>query len=649
MKSGAADLCFDVTHKPVGFTSGELAHFDGSAEPVIRDLLQNSLDAADQAGRPAEVEFVICETPKEALPGHTAYSSALRRAREDRSRWTTGRPSHHEQTILDRIQKTLDGPAIPLLLCIDNGHGLNARRMTALLTPGNTSKGDRGAGSFGLGHYAAFGASNLRYVLYAARYRNRRGRIKRIASGHAILASHPEPGKSRHRHKPQLLAADGYWNKPGQTQLSLWHDQSYPESAPDLLASHLKRMKGTGTVVCVAGFNDFHREPGDPSAVEQISRVAAANFSDAICSGRLKPSARDDRGSGEKTEITSETLDELLEPVSKQKRAKKQGQMSGANAYAAVLTLNTGEQVDCPDGQTLRWRTLAGVDWAITQVHVFRRGMWITSRAPGLRKGDFSRQEPFDAVLSLNSGPLEQLVRNAEGPEHRGLDRKRLNTTQKRELQKLIADTAERLRNAVGERGNLDEFVPAGFATLETGLNRAAETVRRPRAPSGGGSRNRQIEGGENITRSGGPKLRRTGVPRPGSAPKYRAALAAAAGSPVVETLLEYGEKTSQGSRIGVRVRAVSGADGSCDRPLPDTWLPILSITDNNGEHVLSAETGGSLELGLSVKAGERRLTVTLAEPVSDPALLELDIVRRKHRPKNTGPGSESIQPVEAA
>ena len=64
-----AGLVFDLSRRPVGFTSAALAHFDGSAEPVVRELIQNSLDAADKAGRPAEIAFNVFPVPYSMVPG----------------------------------------------------------------------------------------------------------------------------------------------------------------------------------------------------------------------------------------------------------------------------------------------------------------------------------------------------------------------------------------------------------------------------------------------------------------------------------------------------------------------------------------------------------------------------------------------------
>ena len=203
-----AGLHFELTHRPCGFTNPELAQFDGSAEPVVRELLQTSLDAADKANRPAEVRFVITDVPREEIPGWHAYAQAFERAVHDRvSRGFV--PSHDELTTRSRIESLMANRRVPLLLCIDNGHGLNGARMDALLTPGNTDKGEGGAGSFGLGHYAAFAASDLRWVLYGSHHSSN-GVIGPMFSAHAILATHRD-GDDR-----GLKAADGYWFDPGK-------------------------------------------------------------------------------------------------------------------------------------------------------------------------------------------------------------------------------------------------------------------------------------------------------------------------------------------------------------------------------------------------------------------------------------------------
>ena len=405
MKPDDAELYFGQTHRPEGFTSAAVAQFDGSAEPVVRELLQNSLDAADQDGvSAAQVRFVISEARQDEMPGWSKYKSVFKTVQEQRRSKRGHKPSQDERMVVERIKAGIRPAAIPLLLCIDNGHGLDGRRMDALLTPGNTSKGEHGAGSFGLGHHAAFGASDLRYVLYGAKYANKDETVAQIASGHAILASHRDDDGV-------LRAADGYWFKSGRgnSVFSGSHD-CYPNNLPPLLWELLAGVE-TGTVVCVAGFNEFRREENDPTAVDLICRVAASNFSDAIFSGALVVSVEHDN---ENTVVTvgPDDLERVLVSYSQNKRAAKQGQVNGHLAYNAWCTIKHGERFACSGGGTIRWRLLDASDRQPTRLHIFRKGMWITSRAPRLATPDFSSTWPFDAVLSLDSGPLEELVRS---------------------------------------------------------------------------------------------------------------------------------------------------------------------------------------------------------------------------------------------
>ena len=75
------------------------------------------------------------------------------------------------------------------------------------------------------------------------------------------------------------------------------------------------------------------------------------------------------------------------------------------------------------------------------------------------------------------------------GPEHRGIDTKRLDNKQKKQYRQLMAEAASLLRSAVGERMDLEDFVPKGFAALTGHDIRTAERIRRPPPASGRGHR----------------------------------------------------------------------------------------------------------------------------------------------------------------
>lgn len=334
-----ADLRFAPTHQPRGFTGAELAKFDGSPEPVVRELLQNCLDAAQHAGRPAKVLFLITEVDLQDVPGIERYSEVFERAVEERQRYNAGEPSQDELMVRKRIQRSLKGPKLPMLVCIDNGHGLNGHRMDSLLTPGNTSKGGAGAGSFGLGHYAPFAASDLRYVLYGARYKLEKRQpdnLGKIVSGHAILASWRDENQ-------RIMAADGYWSVDECTLFDHGDKSYYSTTFPPLLARYMQDVDETGTTVCVTGFNEFHRDDNDPLPDDEICRVAAANFSSAIHKGEMEVNVRDDRRNIKKA-VTRDTLGAFLRPIAGERRAPSRGQIRGELAYSAWRALSEGAQ-----------------------------------------------------------------------------------------------------------------------------------------------------------------------------------------------------------------------------------------------------------------------------------------------------------------
>ena len=636
------ELSFGTAYAPVGFTSAAVSQFDGSAEPVVRELIQNCLDAADKVGRPAEIRFVITDVAADDLPGWQEYRRAFEEAKREREQRRSS-ASHDEKAIIGRIDRLTARRRIPVLLCADNGCGLDPQRMISLLTVGNTDKGEGGAGSFGLGHHAAFGASDLRYVLYGSRY-VRKNATRTISSGHAILATRTDG-------QGGILAPEGYWRLAGWSGHA-WHDGSeFPSEVPSVLASHLPQDT-TGTVVAIAGFNDFRRDHDEPPAEKQIMQVAAANFSAAIDEARLIVEVIDRKGDRHVTDRA--TLDATLAGIADRKRASKAGQIAGAQAHAAWLTMRDGVELTPLPGVKVTWRPLEAARGEQTQVHVFRKGMWIDSRVDRLLRRDFTNTWPFDAVVGLMDGELEELVRASEGPEHRGIDRKRLSNEQKSSLRRLVTQVADALKEAVGERDDEEEYTPQSFAILNGHQVRKAEAVSRPRRQSGGGGRNTPVKRGMNKGGSGKGERRR-GAPRPGSIPSYRHVLRADRGSGIVEVRLNYDEDVHDHHAIGVRVRRASGADGTCEQPFPDDYLPLALVQDTGGNIASSNGTAGELELELPAVAGERTLRITLAddearELASSPHLLSIDIVKRaRPSPTESGPDAGTDAQEQAA
>ena len=630
--------------------------WDGNPEPVIREILQNALDAAVKSRATCcLVDFSIREAPLDQVPGIDAYRDHFHAAVRERQAGIQGTA---EKEIISRIDNTLKKDRIRLLFCRDNGIGLTPTSMKGLLTEGNTDKSDEGAGSYGVGHLTAFAASNTRYVLYAAINRNGPGRRREIASGHAILASRTELddyGRVR-----KAFGAHGHWVVP-VGQLGLF-DPTYPSEAPLLLKKELDKLEDTGTVVCITGFNDF-RDANDEDPTEAIARVAAKNYLVAIWRQEMVVYIGDETKTPEREYIVDEAnLHNVLHPHRKQKRTRS-GWLPGEQAYRCLRTLREGEWLSLACGAKARVRLLDAKEGRSSRAQLFRDGMWIDNQADALHASSFTGYRPFDAAIMIGrSGhmeartptEIETLVRSAEGPEHRGIDRRRLGSWRARQrLLQLLRDIRDELQQWAGEIEEEEEDIPDDFAVFAGNSARSVvpEPPYRPREPQlseeedgrgkvGGKSAKPSGQEEEAIDPNGKRRKKEPGSgarPKPGnSIPGSMATVAQPelGDNRSVNTFHVYWKAaskaaTTRAGQLGVRVRIPSGSDTTCELPLGPQWLKLMEVRPRGGAPTDIYDRGYEAALPPS---DELELTIRLHNPVIDPRsieALEVDIVGR--------------------
>ena len=457
------DLIFGQADQPQGFLNLAMAKWDGNPEPIVREILQNCLDASVEADRSrSDVCFTIKEVPIGQIPGIEGYREHFEGAVRERAK---GKQGEAEIRVVEQIRRVLAKGETRILFCRDNGIGLDADRMQRILTEGNTDKSGGGAGAFGIGHLTAFAASDLRFVHYAGRNRSS-GKLRDIASAHAVLASRTvDENSGRGAHGFWLLGDDR----------TLFHQHPYPNSVPHLLQPEIDLIGDTGSVVCVIGFNDFR---SDEKPIEAISRVAAKNFLAAIWNGRMVVQIRDEV-SGSEEIVSRNRLESILGRQRTQKRAEQGGGwLSGEQAFRAWQTLRDGSKLQLEEeGVVAHVRLLGDHPRARSRVQLFRNGMWITNEADRVLPRDFNGFNPFDAVLEIASGPVGHLVRGAEGPEHRGLERRRLGRRDSQRLLDKLKQIAGRLQEEAGRVEQSAEFTPTGFAMFHGDAEREAEKV----------------------------------------------------------------------------------------------------------------------------------------------------------------------------
>lgn len=611
-----SDLRFPPTYEARGFSTHATAQHAGNPEPIVRELLQNGLDAAKEAGRgtqdnPAEVVFVISERPKSDLPGLESYTRAFRSAEELRRERQGENLGADEKRVIERINGALSADKIRFLFCRDNGVGLT--EIERVLFEGNTSKGLSGGGSFGVGHMTAFAASDLRYILYAGR-----ASAANTAGGHAILAAYAEGGT--------LKSADGYYTR--DDDLFSLNASRYQADPPSMLQQQMNQVSSTGTVVCIAGFNNF-RDDEDPVAA--IRRVSAINFLAAVERGELIVRVQDEVEDAEQR-VDRNAIGDILTQAASQRRAAGGGWLAGAHAFRAWETLRDGRVLSTPFGEGVEvyFRELGSAERS--RVNLFRDGMWITYSAPDLGTGAFGGVRPFDAVLSLSGGDLYRLVREAEEPEHRGLDKRRLGNKDGRELQDSLRKIANLLREAAGRPDGRDEYKPPNFAALDANAVREADPLPRYRPLRTDGLERTTNRGkgdeSEEHEHNGGRRRRAGTRPAPGRGVAIRSSIRPETNSSGQVDSLTVVWEPRQGERsanLAVRVRVASGSDETCDQPFPPEWVRLASIEYDGQTQRLQ---GDGWEAPLPNRPAP--VKIRLARPVAGSDGIEIDVVRRR-------------------
>lgn len=629
-----AELRFHQGSTPDGFFRSDLTDHVTDADTITRELVQNGLDAAIiGAGRDvAEIDLSIVECVSSELPAFDTYVSAFTAAHK----WRVERQgvlASNEQGVIDRMQQVLSSERCAMLLCRDNGVGLDQARMNDLMATSNSDKLGQGAGTSGVGHLTAFAASDLRYVLYAGRS-GVPGHLRDVGGAHAILAPRKDSTGTH--------AADGFWMNP-QGDLFERSAQNFPEYPPAILGDELNRVGTTGSVVGIAGFDCFRDDGGATAAAELMANAAAVNFLVAIAGGWLKVRVRPSPTSNELI-VDQDSVHARLTALAQTRARRTTGRLHRSEALRASETLRDGEPVPLPDvpGAELRVRLLDTGSKANSRVQVFRDGMWITSGAPDLEPGDFGDRRKFDAVLSLTKGgPIYDLVRRSEGAEHRGIDKHRIQDDYD-QLRALTVCVAEAIRSHVPPAGAGGPISPSDFAMVPLGEHAVAEIVPEydPFAPAGDDPV--VVNGDEEVDEpvenphppGPGPKPKVAHKPKVMDGFKVRSAV-----RPVVnadgtfrelkaQISLPPGERRSD--KISVSVRITTGSDFTADLPLRPEWQKIESI--QYGGTRVPAE--GSDAYTIDIPQDVSDMTIRLAAASSHPHSVELNVVPAKQGKK---------------
>ena len=503
-KNRKPDLHFGPSVALEGFTSAGVQGFsDLNPAAVVRELIQNSLDAVREDGRTqAVVWFDLATVPLKEIPAIDTYRATVRKAVRTQRKLSgeNGELADQAEMVVDAIGHCLNKTKVPVLSVLDNGIGLNESRMRALLSDGISAKTSAASGAVGNGHLTAIPASDLRYVLYGGVSAGG----EKIASGHAILASFKRDKGS--------MGKDGYYTLSVSNPLF----EPLPFPSADEMAPMVRRKldwiektfaSKTGAAVIIPGFNMF-RESGD--LWNTIERAAACSFFAAIAEGHLKIIYQDDDGA---RELNKDNISELFggELGSEKRMRKTKNFLSGSRAANAYLTVTKGTKhsvdVGCGNIDVVIHDAIEGK----SRIDLCRNGMWISENLPNLALYKFSDRKPFHCLLKVTAedGEIHRLIRKSEGPLHNHIEvSKWLQPEEQKRLKdafKIVSDfLLENLVELKEQEFGIDDFlsIDAGkFEKIDAGKSRKWQPMPRlPRIPVAAGTGKRK--GGKNGAKS---------------------------------------------------------------------------------------------------------------------------------------------------
>lgn len=584
----APTLQFGPASSPVGFTSVRLAaHQQTNPPTVVRELVQNSSDAARHADRDkTRILFILNEIKLSDIPEIRTYRKAFRKAEKFQEEHSSGN-ANAEQTIRT-IEQTLQKEKVPILTVIDNGIGLDQKRMDALLSDGISVKSTGATGTYGNGHTVSIPTSDLRYVLYAGLDANG----QTIGAGHAVLASH---NGSKH-----LCSQDGYLVKglPTGQGINLYNfaqNHELPKLIQDAL-NHIKThsLQG-GAAVIIPAFNHF-RINRKKNVGEEIILATAKNFFPSIHRGNLEVSFFDQTKGSQSKGITlnqaniTEILEKSFNAPGSDRHIKKAHTMNKTYTQGKEFPYDTG------NGRATIYIRSENVEQ--TSIEVFRNGMHITNgyKFPGQQKarGVFNQRKPFQALVLIDAQQQKTqkipdfhgLIAKAETPMHDDISIGEFSPDERKALRKCMQSIWDFLKEQ-SEPIELESHIDDEFFTFSDGPEANPQSRMHPRregAPRSTPKRSSDTssrylaEKDETNDSKPTPKDQK---PKKPLVLKHAFEVASAPQGPSIQRINIH--CTEDSSNVELRMSIDENIDDSYDsvRNSEITYVPIKSVTSN--------------------------------------------------------------------
>jgi len=421
-----------------GFHDSGQAIFGADAwDKTVREIIQNSLDAVRDSGKPVTVRISRMQVPSSEIGAADLarhIESALKRTRRD----------GYERGVkfFQRALKILKKRQIPTLAIVDsNTSGLVGQKWDALVhEEGTSSKGTMKAagGSFGIGKNAPYLISGVKTICYSTRYLDRGRQEWFIAR--CKISAHRDPKQA-----DRELQHIGFGTKPKVAR----GERALPTRGKEIYRGF--RLDEPGTGIFIVG-SDMPE-----SWIGKSEQSLARNFFAAIHEKKLEIVIDQRR-------LDYETLDSAFESDKKHRtyhyyrlmRGSKPAHVEGEFGRFEVY-LSTDEE-DAPN----RMAYVNRRGMLITDVRQFGKNPFHTSVGSGWAQ--------YAVVVRAADDKTDEHVRAMEPPSHDSIEYERIDArdhakvrAQLKEIQKKIEQLT---LDALNQSGKSGETVLSEIAAL---------------------------------------------------------------------------------------------------------------------------------------------------------------------------------------
>lgn len=437
-----------------GFNNPSIDTFNGrKLFSVVRETIQNSMDARLDQDKPVRVSFNISHVKRADAVGISELVPFLERAKETAKAQQSN--EHHSVGFFVRAINSIQSAKSIQIFTIsdfntcglegdydDSQEKFKAGQWYALIKGSGLSlKASDGAlGSFGHGSKAPFAVSSLRTVFYYSQI-NVKGRFEERFQGKSIL-------QSMRAKNGAMTQGTGYFSRTENCDPIL--NSNIPSWVKKIRAG---AGEGTGTSILVP-FPDLGLQVNEFWQEMQVSIIH--NFYLAIKNKNLEIDFNGENSLDAKNLVAQ--FKKLMKEISNEDPENLDGRMAELECAKTIefpTTEKSGIFVSRPFG-SIRWYMRTGDDVAWRGVGIARQnGMLITEEPPRLKS--FPGTKPFDLFLCVEGESGSKILRSIEDPSHTKFEFDRIpDIDERRTAENAYATFSKEVRELIKEHASMD-------------------------------------------------------------------------------------------------------------------------------------------------------------------------------------------------